>query len=186
MELLDFTRQHIALPAELEEVLNGAFKRESFPKGTQLLQPGNFSTKVFFIEKGLARTFYIKEEKDITHHFFAEDSFMMPIESIFYNTPSSYGVELIEKSIVRTASYPAIEKFIEQSPALEKLIRVLLIDVLKDFSDRLYALQFQSAQQRYASMLANYPDILLRAPLGHIASYLGITPQTLSVIRAQK
>jgi len=61
-----------------------------------------------------------------------------------------------------------------------------LINVLSAFSDHLFQIQFQTARQRYQILLENHPDILLRTPLGHIASYLGITQQTLSVIRAQK
>ena len=65
-------------------------------------------------------------------------------------------------------------------------MRSLLIDTLKTFSDRLYAIQFQSAQERYNTLLAQYPTLLQQVSLGHIASYLGITQQTLSVIRAQR
>ncbi|RAK02535.1 CRP-like cAMP-binding protein [Larkinella arboricola] len=187
MELNTFLKQRVALSPDLETVLDQAFKREQYPKHHKLLQPNNRSQKVFFIEKGLARTYYLKDEgKDITHFFFAENAFAMPIESIFYNNSSPYGMELLEHSVVRSIHYSDLEKYIEQSDALEKLMRLLLIDVLKAFSDRFYALQFQTAQERYRIMLETYPDILLRAPLGHIASYLGITQQTLSVIRAQR
>ncbi|KAA9340385.1 Crp/Fnr family transcriptional regulator [Larkinella humicola] len=186
MELLDFVKQRINLGPELETRLDLAFKREECPKGHQLLQPDNFSKKVFFIEKGLCRTYYVKDGKDITHYFFLEDSFNMPIESIFYGKPSPYGLELLENCVVRTAQYGELEKYIDSSSSLEKLIRLLLIDQLKAFSDRMYAIQFQSAQERYRTLIDNHPGILQRAPLGHIASYLGITQQTLSVIRAQK
>ena len=63
-------------------------------------------------------------------------------------------------------------------------MRMLLISFLKNLSDRLYAIKFQTAQERYELLLKNYPQILLRVPLGHVASFLGITQQTLSVIRA--
>lgn len=184
MELISFIRQHVQLPAEMEAALDHAFKREEHPKHYKLLQPDNWSKKVCFVEQGLIRTYYLKDGKDITHHFFPENSFNMPIESIFYGHTSPYGVELLENSVVRTISYPDVEKYFGQSSELEKFIRFLLIDVLKSFSDRLYALQFQSAQERYKTMIDNYPNILLRAPLGNVASYLGITQETLSRIRA--
>ncbi|GAB3264997.1 Crp/Fnr family transcriptional regulator [Larkinella harenae] len=187
MELLSFLKQRVTVLPDMETVLDQAFKREEYPKHHKVLQPGNRSQKVFFIEKGLARTYYLKDDgKDITHFFFAENSFSMPIESVFYDNDSPYGLELLEPSIIRSITYADLEKYIEQSDALEKLMRLLLIDVLRAFSDRFNALQFQTAQERYRIMLETYPDILLRAPLGHIASYLGITQQTLSVIRAQR
>ena len=63
-------------------------------------------------------------------------------------------------------------------------MRLLLVSAIKSLTERLYLVKFQTAQERYQWLLNNYPQILLRAPLGHIASLLGITQQTLSVIRA--
>lgn len=65
-------------------------------------------------------------------------------------------------------------------------MRFLLISAIKNLTDKLYAIKFQTAQERYQLLLENYPQIILRVSLGHIASLLGITQQTLSVIRAGK
>lgn len=186
MELIEYLRAQLALDPDLEHNLEQAFRRDHYLKGHKITEPNTLSNKVYFIERGLVRTYYIKNGKEITHHFFAENSFTMPIESVFYNRRSPYGIEVLENSVVRSVRFPTLEKHINGSSSLEKFIRMLLIDVLRIFSDRLSALQFQSAHERYQTMLDQNPDILLRAPLGHIASYLGITQQTLSVIRAQK
>ncbi len=186
MNLIDFLKIHINVSAEIQSAIEEHFEVAEFPKGYQLLLPGNQSKKLFFFEEGLARTYYFKDGKDITHHFFAEDSFNMPVESIFYNRPSPYGLELLENGKVWHTSYIEFEKYFNQSPEMGKMTRGLLINVLSAFSDHLFQIQFQTARQRYQILLDNHPDILLRAPLGHIASYLGITQQTLSVIRAQK
>lgn len=186
MELISYLKEQMKLDPDLEQKLEQAFRRDYYSKGHKITEPGTLSNKVYFVEKGLVRTYYIKNGKEITHHFFAEDKFTMPIESIFYNGRSPYGIEVLESSIIRSVRFPGLEELIDGSTALEKFIRMLLIDVLKTFSDRLSALQFQSAHERYQTMLEQNPNILLRAPLGHIASYLGITQQTLSVIRAQK
>jgi len=162
------------------------FKTEQVSKGQKLLDPDNFGKKVYFIEKGLLRTFYLKDGKDITHHFFKENSFTLPLESIFYNRASPYGIEALEAGTVRSLNYAEVEKFTEVYPSIHKMISILLIDVLRSFSERLNSIQFQSAQERYRSIVDNHPDLLLRAPLGHIASYIGITQQTLSVLRAQR
>jgi len=186
MELSQFVRQHISLPPDLETLAMAAFKTEELPRGHQLLPPHNFSQKVFFLEKGIARTYYIKDGKDITHSFVPEDSFFVSIESVFFNNPSPYGAEILENSVVRTIIYQDLEKFIDGSQALQKLSRLVMVNAVKTFSDKLYSIQFQSAQERYNSMLEKFPDIMLRVPLGHIASYLGITQETLSRIRAGK
>lgn len=186
MDLSTFLNKTSILPPAACAALDEAFRLEKLPKGHRLFLPDSYPQKVYFIEEGLMRTYYLKESKDITHYFFKENSFTMPIECIFYNRPAPFGLELLENSIIRSIPYPELEKYIDLHPAIEKLMRLLLIDILKSFSDMMNAFQFQSAQERYKGMLEKHPDILLRAPLGHIASYLGITPQTLSVIRAQK
>jgi CRP-like cAMP-binding protein len=162
------------------------FKMETVHKGQKLLEPDNHGTKVYFVQEGLLRTYYLKEGKDITHHFFLENTFALPLESIFFNRATPYGIESLEAGIIVSAHYRDFEKLSEIYPSLQKTISLLLIDVLNAFSERLYAIQFQTAQDRYQAMVDNHPDLLRRAPLGHIASYIGITQQTLSVLRAQR
>lgn len=187
MELIAFLKQRITLTDDMEQILDNALVRETFGKHHKLLPINNRSQTIFFLESGLARTFYLREDgKDITHAFLKENAFTAPIENIFYKGPSPFGIELIQPSVVRSIEYPIMERYIDQYSELERLIRFLLIDIIKGFSDRLYALQFQSAQERYRSLMEEHPDILQQAPLGHIASYLGITQQTLSVIRSQR
>lgn len=186
MDLLTYLKTCSPISAEIAEEMDAAFKKEDLPKGSLIIQPGSNLKKVYFIEKGLTRAFYVKDDKDITHYFFVENTFAMAIESVFFNNPTPYGHEMLEKGTIRTINFPEIEKFIERSPELEKFIRTLLINALRGFSDKLYAVQFQTAKDRYQTLINKYPDILLRVPLGHIASYLGITQQTLSVIRAGK
>ncbi|WP_342086220.1 Crp/Fnr family transcriptional regulator [Dyadobacter sp. OTU695] len=186
MELLSYFEKHLNVQAGLAQNIDQVFKHQDVKKGEIFLYPDNRSQKVCFIEKGLMRTYYLKDGKDITHLFFGENKFCVPLESVFYKRSSPYGWEAIENSHIRIAQYKDFEPMFESVPGFEKLIRLLLIDVIDIFSERLYAMQLQSAQDRYKSLIEKHPDILLRAPLGHIASYLGITQQRLSVIRAAK
>jgi hypothetical protein len=184
--LLNYLNEHLRLSEELVERFDTVFKYECVAKGDILIKPENLSKKVIFIEKGLIRSYYIKDGKDITHLFFTEDSFFLPVESVFYNRICPYGWEALENCEIRTTQYRDFEPFFTEVPGFEKFIRMLIIDVMDTFSERLYALQFQTAYDRYQKLIESHPDILLRAPLGHIASYLGITQQTLSVIRSTK
>lgn len=185
MSLNAFLGQFIDDKEVIDEWISKFVKQETLPKGTQLLETFNSSKKIFFIEKGLARTYYLKDGKDITHHFFKENEISAPIESIFFGKQSPYGLELLEKSDIAIIVYERLEELKSQFPVIEKIQNLFLVNVLYEFSERLYAIQFQTAKDRYSIMIKDYPDILLRAPLGHIASYLGITQQTLSVIRAE-
>jgi CRP-like cAMP-binding protein len=93
---------------------------------------------------------------------------------------------LLENSTIITVNFSTIEKYLDEDVKLQRLVRHIAISVIKQLADHLHSLQFQSAQERYSILLKKHPKILLRSPLGHIASYLGITQQTLSVIRAER
>lgn len=184
MELTQFLEKH-NISVNLRTEISQASCRTQLPRNYHLVLPGVLSQKIFFFEKGLARAFYYRNGKDITQSFYKENDAFASIESIFYNRPSRYGLELLEESIIYIINYRKMINCIDNSTELNKLFRIRTVDSFLSLYDRIDSIQFHSARERYNHMLANYPDIMLRAPLGHIASYLGITPQTLSVIRGQ-
>lgn len=186
MDLAEYLKQEIQLSDDTIQLFKSLWKCEELPKGSQLLKEGSHSKKVFFIEKGLLRLYYIKDGKDITHHFFAENNIYVPIENVFLNDPYPYNLELLENSIIRTVDFTTVEKYLDENVKLQRFVRYIAISIIKQLADHLHSLQFQSAQERYQILLKKHPNILLRAPLGHIASYLGITQSTLSVIRGEK
>ena len=186
MELLKYLTSKTNFPEPDCISINNAFKTEEYLKGEIPIKPGSFSSKVFFVEKGLIRTFYFKDDKDITQFFFDENYFTAPLSSVFYNKPEPYGWEVLEDTTVRVILYNELEVLFAKIPLLQKVFFHVAIDMLNMFSDKLESLQFQTAEQRYKTLVEAYPEILRRAPLGQIASYLGITQQTLSVIRAKR
>jgi len=95
------------------------------------------------------------------------------------------GQEVLEDSMLRTIHLKDLNLLRSKIEALKDLAFIAAVEVMNQLSDRLFSIQFQSAEERYKSIINNHPNILLRVPLGHIASYLGITQQTLSVIRAK-
>lgn len=186
MKLLSYIQGRVKLGDNDYDIINRAFKSETYPKGTLIIRPNNYSQKVFFIESGLLRTFYYKNEKDITQFFFDENKFTAPLNSIFYNQPEPYGWETLETSVVRTILYRDLTPLMDRFPVFYQFFFNVSIEMLNLFALKLESLQFHNAQERYNKMMEMYPEIILRVPLGHIASYLGITQQTLSVIRGKK
>jgi len=186
MNLSNYLKQEIQLPDDTIQLLDSLCDYEELPKGYQLLKEGSLSKKVVFIEKGLLRLYYIKDGKEITHHFFTENNLYVPIENVFLTEFYPYSLELLEDSVIRTVDFTTIEQYLDENVKLQRFFRHIAVSVIKQLADRLHSLQFQSAQERYHILLKNHPTILLRAPLGHIASYLGITQSTLSVIRGEK
>ena len=128
----------------------------------------------------------MEDGKDITHYFFDEDNFTVSFESVFFNRPHPYGQQALEETTLRIIPYSKLDELCNNIPTFKDYRLRIALQEVSMLSDKIYSLQFQSAEQRYKNLLDKFPGVLLRAPLGHIASYLGITQQTLSVIRARK
>lgn len=187
MQIAEYLHTQTNIPVEtLEKLVNHLFERQEVKKYDMLLKAGNQSEKLFYVEQGLLRCFYEKNKKDITHNFFVEETFYFPVENIYFSQSSPYFLEALEDGVIWVASFREVEQIVDEHQELERLMRFLLVSGIKSLSERLYTLKFQTAQERYDLLMQNYPQILLRAPLGHIASLLGITQQTLSVIRSKK
>ncbi|MDQ1095234.1 MULTISPECIES: Crp/Fnr family transcriptional regulator [Chryseobacterium] len=185
MKLTDYLNEHLSLTNDMSRLLDDLFETTALPKGYELLAEGSKSKKFFYLESGLMRLYYLKEGKDITHFFLNESSIYTPIENVFFNEYYPFNLVLLEDSVIRSIDFSVLEPYVDKDPQLQRLSRFLAVSAIRQLSDQLYSIKFQTAQERYKILLQNYPGILLRVPLGHIASYLGITQQTLSVIRAE-
>jgi CRP-like cAMP-binding protein len=186
VELLHYMTNRVPIENQYHRQIDALFRTETHKKGTILLQPDNRSQKLIFIESGLLRMFYPLGDKLVTFLFLGETAMMLPLESIFYNKPDPYGWEVVQDCTLRTTQYTDFFRLVETVPGVERFLLYETFRVLKEMADKLYGIQLQSAEERYKTLLQTHPDILQLAPLGHIASYLGITQQTLSVIRAKK
>lgn len=186
MDLIHYLKDSLSWPDELIEAVDIASSRKMFLKKQVILPVDNYSRSVYFIEQGMVRMFYKKSDKDITHYFFNEGTFAAGSESTFRLRKSIYGIQAVENATVAIIPYPLIEELAKHSILVNQLIQSILLESLMGFSSRLHSLQFETGQERYQNLINQHPDILRRAPLGDIASYLGISQQTLSVIRAQR
>jgi len=144
---------------------------------------GSVCRNLFFIETGLARIFYYKDGKDITFSFVPENTFTTSADSFFEQKASRYNIETLEPCVVSAIKYEDLMSLFDQSHEIERFGRKIITEFLKSFSDRLISVQFETAAERYQTLQARYPNILSRVALGHIASYLGITQETLSRLR---
>ena len=169
--------------SELQDITSH-FESENIPKNTMLIEQGQISKKLYFIEKGMGRSYYLKEDgKEVTQWFFGVGKFMTSVDSFFQQSESLYYLETLEDSIIHSISNEKIDLLFSKYHKMEKLGRLVSIEMLTKVVNKLNAIQFQTARERYDYMLAEFPDISYRVPLGHIASYLGMTQETLSRIR---
>lgn len=154
------------------------------PKSHTIVREGEYSYELYFVVKGGARAYYLKDGKTITDWFAFENDFISSIVSFFLGVPSQHYIEVFEDSTFMVLQLKDIEMLCDKYHEFERLARMSTTKTMLQLQQRIVSLQFKSSQERYDSLLEKYPQIELRAPLGDIASYLGITQETLSRIRS--
>jgi CRP-like cAMP-binding protein len=165
---------------------SGAWKHWSTTKDFFLLKENTVSDFIYFIEKGVARIYYYKNGKEITEWIALDDQFFLSITSFFQRTPSHLTIQTIEASQVYGIHHDDLMRLSDKYHDIETLLRKMVTFSLILSQERMDSIQFESAQQRYARLLKTSPQIVQRVPLTYIASFLGITLETLSRIRSQK
>lgn len=187
MHIITLLQQHLPLSAEVVEELQKIIVREHLPKNHVLVRPGQHCRRLFFIEEGLIREHYQSlSGKETTYRFHTEDNFVTADESFIDGQPSQYYLETLEETTLCSISHEDFEQLLKRHPLFEQLHVLVMHQVMREMKERITALQFQTATERYESLLQNQPSIFQRVSLGHIASYLGISQETLSRIRSKK
>lgn len=180
-------KRKINLPENMAAALARVLRSEEIPKGHLLFRAGDTCRRIFFIEKGLARVFHAPSEgKDVTLWFCAEGSFLTPLDSFARSVPTQDNCELLEPGIIHSCEFSQLGDLMLEHPDMAMAGFFVAMELLKQFSDRMANQRFLSARDRFEALMANQREIFLRAPLGDIASYLGMTQETLSRLRAEK
>ena len=153
-------------------------------KGEIMLQAGQIGHSLIFVGKGMLRQFYYKNGKDVTEHFSYEGSVVICIESIFKQEPTKLMIEALEPSIVYLLPYEQLMDLTKKSWEVNMLYRKMLEYSLILSQIKADSWRFETAKERYLRLMDKQPEIIKRAPLSCIASYLLMTPETLSRVRA--
>lgn len=151
-----------------------------------LLREGEISKNIFFIKKGCLRLWFNKDEKEITVHFFFEGQSVASIDSFLNEQPSKFTIESIEPSIIITIDKETFNRIINLYPQLKNSLQDYLYQRFKNYAYLFLSRIKDSRKERYDDLIKNQPDIIRRVPQHYIASYLGITPVSLSRIRNRK
>lgn len=171
------------LTAEIETELQTKIKILTKQKGDFLLREGQIISNLFVIETGLIRYYYSTSEKEINVGFGFENEILGSVMPLFFNQPSIENIQFLEDTTLYYISNIDLENFYKSSQEMNTIGRKIAEDYCKILEERSFLLQTHSAEQRYHWLLHNRPEALQRISLGHIASYLGITQETLSRIR---
>ena len=166
------------------ELLNNYFVERTLGKGEFLLKEGDVATSLVLVGKGMLRQFYYKNKKDVTEHFSYEGCVVMCIESMLKQEPSRLIVEALEPSVIYEFSFSQLQKMADNSMEINRFYRKVLEYSLIVSQIKADSWRFETARERYNLLLNMHPEIIKRAPLAHIASYLLMTPETLSRVRS--
>lgn len=156
-------------------------KRDEF-----VLRANEFSKHTFFIEKGLLRQYSIDSKgKEHTISFAPENWFVSDRESVYFNSSSVYYIQAIEDSEIVMIDEDFITLLSDKIPRFTEFNNKLLHNHIRHLQNRIHMLLSSNAEERYLEFVKMYPDILLRVPQTMVASYLGITPESLSRVRKE-
>lgn len=168
-----------------EELMRAISFREVAP-GTILLWEGEVATKLFVVIRGCLRTYFIKEDgKDITAQFFVENQIVASFESATTGTPSRAYIEAIENSIIGSIPLKSLEEILSKSTVMREEFSRFLMKRLVYYMERCSSYILDNPEKRYLNLLEDCPELVARLPKQYIASYLGITPVSLSRIRSR-
>ncbi|MTI29839.1 Crp/Fnr family transcriptional regulator [Xanthovirga aplysinae] len=166
------------------DLLTAIMHKEVHQKGYLLFEAGERSKKIYFLEKGAARAFHYKNDKEVTFWFGFEGDIALSYYAYFAGKPGYETIELLEDATLYVMNWDDLQSLFLQHIEIANWGRKLAENELINTEERFISHQFFSAKERYLSLINNYSDITQRVLLGHIASYLGITQVTLSRIRA--
>lgn len=178
--------QLMPLSSDLRAFLSEKVFIRKVKKGEILISEGKICNQLFFIKKGFLRGFHYQNGKEITAWFGFENDFATATYSFVSQRIEYENVEVIEDSILYVITHEDLDTIYQNHPEFNYVGRLLTEKYYIDLMERTLCLQFQTAKQSYDQLVATHPHILKRASLGHIASYLGISQETLSRIRAKK
>ena len=181
---LELSRQTVSISKEALEKLASILVRTEIKKGQNFLNEGDVCKQIGFVQKGLVRQYYYKNKKEFTEHFSCEGDVFICIESFLRQVPSRLIVEALENTVIYGIPHDPLLALCAEDYDMEVLYRRLLENSLILSQHKADFFRFETANERYARLLREQPEIVRRAPLSHIASYLLMTPETLSRVRA--
>ncbi|MFC3416960.1 Crp/Fnr family transcriptional regulator [Algoriphagus hitonicola] len=181
-----FLTSNAQLDQELTDKILSHCSRKKIKKGSFLLLAGEKIQHSFFVEKGLLKQYSVdKKGKEHILQFAPENWLMADRESEYFDKASSYFIEAVEDSEVFFINKDLIIQLSKTDERFIAFNNLLLHRHIRSLQKRITQLQSASAEERYLDFIQTYPDLTLRVPQTHIASFLGITPESLSRVRKE-
>ena len=180
----ELARRYSTMTHDELDILESILVSQKYAKGEMILKEGEICRQFLYIDKGLVRQFYFKHGKEVTEHLGQEHTIVMCIESLFKEEPTKLQVEALEPTTVYALPKADLERVAMHNVNIQILYRKIREESLIISQIHADLVRFETAQDRYKKLCKLCPQVVLRAPLVYIASYLQMTPETLSRVRA--
>jgi CRP-like cAMP-binding protein len=183
--LLTLLNERYPLQQEVELEIEKLILPVAVPKNALLIKQGETCDYIYFICEGAFRSFLITNEKDITTWISTDNEFITAISAYFNQSPATKNIEAIEDSFLLAIHRDDLLSLIRKYSAMNHILRIFYEEYFMAAEERAYIARIRDAEGKYKRLLETYPHLIKRVPLKHIASFLGMTLETLSRIRSR-
>ena len=180
----ELARRYSTMAHDELDILESILVPMKFARGEKVVESGDVSDAIYYVERGMVREFYFKNNKSVTEYLAADGTIVMSIESLFREEQSKLVIEALEPTIVYALPKKRLEEVALHNVNIQILYRKILEESLIISQRRADLLRFESAKDRYLKLCKLNPKVIMKAPLVYVASYLQMTPETLSRVRS--
>ena len=174
----ELARRYSTMAHDELDILESILVPMKFARGEKMVEAGDVSDAIYYVERGMVREYYFKNNKSVTEYLAADGTIVMSIESLFREEPSKLVIEALEPTLVYALPKKRLEEVALHNVNIQILYRKILEESL------IISLRFESAKDRYLKLCKLNPKVIMKAPLVYVASYLQMTPETLSRVRS--
>ena len=184
--IIEHFERFIAVSDKLKVELLNRVTIVGYKKGEVIIHAGRICTKSYFLLEGLTKTYFMKDGKEVIEYFGSKNQWINSPRSWRTNKPDTYYVEALEDITALCINVDDMKFLFDHFPELDRYGRLSMVTLLDHLMERITSFRFTSALEKYSHFKKTYPQIHHRIPLGMVASYLGISQETLSRIRAKR
>lgn len=185
-KLLHFLQSVHPMSDGLTEYLITNVKYRVLHRRQFLLKAGHVSRDICFIESGLLRCFYLKDDCEVSSWFMKEHDVIVSVESFFTQRISYECIQALETTHLHCLSYSDLQYIYRTFPEFNYIGRVLTEKYYTMSEQRLYTIRMQKSGERYKQLMERHPELIMRVPSKYLASYLGVREETISRLRGRK
>ncbi|WP_298504649.1 Crp/Fnr family transcriptional regulator [uncultured Maribacter sp.] len=181
--IINTVNAYISLSEQEKKYLQDAITKKVFHKNEIIFSEGRVSNEIYFVNQGCVRLFYNVDGKDKTAFFYTTGQYICAGESFTFNIPATENYQAINQTEIFVLTKPKIEKLLQQVPKMEIIARIATENELITCQKLIACFITKSPEERYLDLLNTQGELFQQVPQQYIASYLGVSPETLSRIK---